>query len=271
MITPPDSPCSNRSISSSHAGRLTFGFHADRPGSIKILPARSPRSASMDDVLNDASRAGFIATSTRIAPVALVPEIRLHLAEDPFRMWETTERALGRTGLPPPFWAFAWAGGQALARYLLDHPDVVRGRRVIDIATGSGLVAIAAAMAGAAAVTATDIDPLAVTTARLNAEVNDVRVAVWYGDVLDGDGAVFGQQLPQVALAADAFYEKDLAQRVMRFLERARSRDAAVLAGDLGRRFLPRSRLREVAAYDVPVSTALEGTEVKRTAVWQPA
>jgi predicted nicotinamide N-methyase len=225
----------------------------------------------MNDGPDHESRVEFIAASTRIAPAGFVPEIRLHLAEDPFRMWETTERALGRTGLPPPFWAFAWAGGQALARYLLDHPDVVRGRRVIDIATGSGLVAIAAAMAGAAAVTATDIDPLAVTAARLNAEANDVRVAVWCGDVLDGDGDVFGQHLPQLVLAADAFYEKDLARRVMRFLEHAQARDAVVLAGDLGRRFLPRSRLREVAAYDVPVSTALEGTDIKRTAVWQPA
>jgi predicted nicotinamide N-methyase len=225
----------------------------------------------MDDELNHAPRAEFITASTRIGPAGLVPEILLHLAEDPYCMWETTERALGRTGLPPPFWAFAWAGGQALARYVLDHPGVVRGRRVIDVATGSGLVAIAAAMAGAADVTATDIDPLAVTAAALNAGANDVHVAVWCGDVLDGDGGVAGRQLPEVVLVADAFYEKELAQQVMRFLERARARDAIVLAGDLGRRFLPRPRLREVAAYDVPVTTALEGTEVKRTAVWRPA
>jgi predicted nicotinamide N-methyase len=245
----------------------------------------------MDKGPDHASRAEFIAASTRIAPVGFVPEIRLHLAEDPYRMWETTEQALGRIGLPPPFWAFAWAGGQALARYVLDHPGAVQGRRVIDIATGSGLVAIAAAMAGATAVTATDVDPLAITAATLNAEANDVHIAVWGGDVLgnngalgdngafgeddseqgDGEDGVFERWLPQVALVADAFYEKDLARRVMRFLERAHSRDAIVLVGDLGRRYLPRSRLREVAAYDVPVSTALEGTEVKRTAVWQPA
>ncbi|MGE5285809.1 MAG: class I SAM-dependent methyltransferase [Micromonosporaceae bacterium] len=237
----------------------------------------------MGDELNRRARAEFITASTRLVPAGLVPEIRLHLGEDPIHLWERTEKALGRAGLPPPFWAFAWAGGQALARYLLDHPDIVRGRRVIDIATGSGLVAIAAAMAGAEVVTATDIDPLAITAVALNAEANGVSVAAWRGDVLDGDGGVFGgaggaggvfeaeRRLPQVALAADVFYEKDLADRVMGFLERAHARGATVLAGDLGRRYLPRPRLRELAAYKVAVPTVLEGTDVKRTAVWQPA
>ena len=246
------------------------------------------------DGLDRRARAEFIAASTCLAPAGLVPEIRLYLGEDPIHLWERTEKALGRAGLPPPFWAFAWAGGQALARYLLDHPEIVRGWRVIDIATGSGLVAIAAAMAGAEAVAATDIDPLAITAVALNAEANGVSVAAWHGDVLDGDGGVFGgggwddggdngddgedggaseagRRLPQVVLAADVFYEKDLAGRVMGFLERAHARGATVLAGDLGRRYLPRPRLREVAAYTVAVPTVLEGTEARRSAVWQPA
>lgn len=195
-----------------------------------------------------------------------MPEIRLYQAGEPISLWQQLERAAGLTGLEPPFWAFAWAGGQALARYLLDHPETVAGRPVIDIAAGSGLVAIAAAKAGAAAVTAYDIDPFAAAAISRNAAANDVPVTAACADVLDMGG------LPApgagVVLAADAFYQRDLARRVMRFLERARAGGAAVLAGDFGRAYLPRARLLPLASYDVPGLSALEDSDVKRTTVW---
>jgi predicted nicotinamide N-methyase len=206
----------------------------------------------------------LIAAGTRLAPVPLVPEIRLHLAGDPISLWQRTEEDSGRTGLDPPFWAFAWAAGQALARYLLDHPETVRGRIVIDIASGSGLVAIAAAMAGAAAVTAYDIDPLATAAIEVNAAANAVTVRTVCADVLDdlpppGTGLV---------LVADAFYQRDLATRVMRFARRAQARGATVLAADFGRAYLPRNRLMPLAAYDVPGQRVTEDTDTKHTTVW---
>ena len=198
--------------------------------------------------------------------MALVPEIRLHQASEPIGVWEQTELAAGRTNLDPPFWAFAWAGGQALARYLLDYPEVVKDRRVIDIASGSGLVAIAAARAGAAAVTAYDIDPLAAAAIGVNAAANGVAVLAVCADVLDTDAPA--PLDVDVMLVADAFYERDLADRVMRFLERGRARGADVLAGDFGRAYLPRDRLRALAAYDVPGLSVLEDSDVKRTTIW---
>ncbi len=206
----------------------------------------------------------IIRTGTELRPVRLVPEIRLHQAGDPISLWQRTETAAGRTGLDPPFWAFAWAGGQALARYLLDHPEAVRGRRVIDIASGSGLVAIAAARAGAAAVTAYDIDPLAAAAIGLNAEANGVTVPAVCADVLAGDPPP-GTEL---VLVADAFYQRDLAGQVMRFLERARAGGIAVLASDFGRAYLPRDRLRPLAGYDVPGVGMLEDSDIKRTTIW---
>jgi len=206
----------------------------------------------------------IIRSGTRLGPVPLVPEIRLHQAGDPISLWQRTELAAGRTGLDPPFWAFAWAGGQALARHLLDHPEAVRGRRVIDIASGSGLVAIAAARAGAVAVTAYDIDPLAAAAIAVNAAANGVAVVAVCADVLDEDGPP-GTDL---VLVADAFYQRDLAGRVMRFLERSRARGTSVLAGDLGRAYLPRDRLTPVVSYDVPGLGMLEDSDVKRTTVW---
>ena len=205
----------------------------------------------------------IILTSTQLSAVALVPEIRLHQASEPIGLWQRTELAAGRTNLDPPFWAFAWAGGQALARYLLDHPEAVKDRHVIDIASGSGLVAIAAARAGAAAVTAYDIDPLAAAAISLNADANGVAVLAVCADVLDTDAPD-----ADVMLAADAFYERDLAGRVMRFLERGHARGADVLAGDFGRAYLPRDRLRALAAYDVPGLSVLEDSDVKRTTIW---
>jgi predicted nicotinamide N-methyase len=208
----------------------------------------------------------IIRSGTELRPVPLVPEIQLHQATDPISMWERTEQTAGRTGLDPPFWAFAWAGGQALARYLLDHPEVIRGRRAIDLASGSGLVAIAAAKAGAAAVTAYDIDPFASVVTGLNADANGVTVRAVCADVLvEGGRPAPGADL---VLVADAFYERDLAGKVTRFLEQCQANGTAVLAGDFGRAYLPRGRLTPLAAYDVPGLRVLEGTDIKRTTIW---
>jgi predicted nicotinamide N-methyase len=208
----------------------------------------------------------IIRTATRLRPVPLVPEIRLHQAGDPISLWQRTELISGRTGLDPPFWAFAWAGGQALARYLLDHPETVRGRHPLDIASGSGLVAIAAAMAGSAAVTAYDIDPLAATAIQMNAKANGVRVMAVCADILDQDDLPAAGTDP--ILVADAFYDSDLARRVIRFAERAHARGATVLVGDFGRAFLPRDRLTPLASYDVPGLRVLEDSDIKHTTVW---
>jgi predicted nicotinamide N-methyase len=192
-----------------------------------------------------------------------VPELRLHLADEAIGLWERTERERGGQQ-PPPFWAFAWAGGQALARYLLDHRDLVRGRHVFDLAAGSGLVAIAAAKAGAAAVTANEIDPYATAAIAVNAAANDVHLSITLGDVLDGgaDGA-------DVVLAGDVFYSKLMTDRVLAFLQRAATGGARVLVGDPGRAYLPRGRFTAVARYDIPVSRDLENTDVKVTTVWR--
>jgi predicted nicotinamide N-methyase len=212
---------------------------------------------------------GLIRDVTRLAPVPLVPEIRLHQASEPISLWEHTELAAGRTGLAPPFWGFAWPGGQALARYLLDHPEVAGGQHVVDIGSGSGLVAIAAAQAGAATVAAYDTDPLAAAAIAINAAANGETVTAICADVLDDAG------LPAagtgLVLAGDAFYQRDLAGRMMRFLLRARARGAAVLVGDPGRAYLPRDRLVALATYDVPGLAALEDADRKRTTVWRPA
>jgi predicted nicotinamide N-methyase len=217
----------------------------------------------------DVSGRQLIVAGTRLRPVPLVPEIRLHQASDPISLWQRTETSSGRTGLDPPFWAFAWAAGQALARYLLDHPQTTRGRDVIDIASGSGLVAIAAAMAGAAAVTAYDIDPLATEAIEVNAAANDVTVRAVCADVLDRD------DLPppgtDLVLVADAFYQRDLAARVMRFASRGHARGAVVLAADFGRAYLPRDRLTPLASYDVPGQRVTEDSDTKRTTIWSLA
>jgi predicted nicotinamide N-methyase len=220
----------------------------------------------------------IIRSGTRLAAVPLVPEIRLHQASEPIGMWQRTEEVTGQAGLDPPFWAFAWAGGRALARYLLDQPETVHGRRVIDIASGSGLVAIAAAMSGAAAVTAYDIDPLAAAAIEVNAVANGVAVCAVCADVLNADRPPLPHAhlapdthpapAADVVLVADAFYERDLAAQVLRFLERSHAAGAAVLAGDFGRAYLPRNRLLPLASYDVPGLLAMEGADTKRTTIW---
>ncbi|MGW0433047.1 class I SAM-dependent methyltransferase [Micromonospora sp. NPDC003197] len=205
----------------------------------------------------------FVRTYARLAPVAHVPEIQLHQAEEPIGLWELTEGEF-RSEQPPPFWAFAWAGGQGLARYVLDHPETVTGRRVLDLASGSGLVAIAAARAGAAEARAVDVDPVAVAAIGLNADANGVPVTALAGDVLDGDAGN-----AQVVLVGDAFYSEAMANRMLRFLLRAARGGARVLVGDPDRAFLPRARFRQLAEYDVPVPMALESVRIKRTMIWE--
>ena len=210
-----------------------------------------------------ADRTAFIRAETRLRPVPHAPELRLHVADEATELWQRTEEELGEIGLAPPFWAFAWAGGQALARYVLDHPDTVGGRRVLDFASGSGLVAIASAKAGAAAVTACDVDPFAVAAIGLNAEANGVAVTPVLADLVGQD------QGWDTVLAGDICYERDLAERVTDWLFALHRRGATVLIGDPGRSYLPRGRLRRLAQYEVPVTRALEDSEVKRTSVWR--
>ena len=208
----------------------------------------------------------IIRAGTGLGCLPLVTEIRLHLASEPIGLWERTELAAGRAGLDPPFWGFAWAGGQALARYVLDHPETVAGHRVIEEASGGGLVAIEEAMAGAAEVTAYDIDPLAAAAVTLNTAANGVTVHSACDDILDRDR--FPAAGTGVVLVADAFYQRELAARMLAFAQRSQARGAAVLVGDFGRAYLPRDRLRPLATYDVPGLGELESTDVKRTTVW---
>jgi predicted nicotinamide N-methyase len=207
--------------------------------------------------------AGFIRANTRLLPVPHAPEIRLHLADEVTPLWRKTEEELGEMGLPPPFWAFAWAGGQALARYLLDHPETVRGRCVLDFASGSGLVAIAAAKAGAASVSAVDIDNFAIAAIRLNAEENGVAVETLAADVLGRTDL-----RAETVTAGDIFYDRDIGPRVIAWLEALRERGSLVLVGDPGRTYLPKDRLNRIATYEVPVSRELEDLEIKRSSVW---
>ncbi|HEX8901812.1 methyltransferase [Vitreimonas sp.] len=205
----------------------------------------------------------FIRENTRVLAPSHVPELQLYLADDAVSLWQLTEEQLGELGLPPPFWAFAWAGGQALARYVLDHPEIVRGQSVLDVASGSGLVAIAAMKAGAASALAIDIDAFASHAAILNAELNSVSVQT-------SDADPVGQPTDaQVILVGDLFYDRDLAPRVLDWLIAQQNAGKRVLIGDPGRTYLPRDKLELIAAYDIPVTRALEDAEVKRAAVWR--
>jgi predicted nicotinamide N-methyase len=208
-------------------------------------------------------RLAFIRAHTRLLPVPHAPEISLHVAEEATELWQKTEDELATIGLPPPFWAFAWAGGQALARYILDHPEVARAKRVLDFASGSGLVAIAAAKAGAAEVIAADIDAFAAAAIGLNARANGVSIEARLDDLLGFD------QGWDVILAGDICYERELAAQVIDWLSTLSQRGATVLIGDPGRSYLPKDRLVEVATYQVPVTRALEDAEIKKSSVWR--
>jgi predicted nicotinamide N-methyase len=208
------------------------------------------------------SASAFVRDHVRLGPVPLVPEIMLHQADDPIGLWELNEGEY-RSEQPPPFWAFAWAGGQALARYVLDNPAQVAGRTVLDLAAGSGLVAIAAARAGASTVRAVEIDPLAIAAIDLNAKANAVTLVTTLGDILDGEAGG-----AEVVLAGDVFYSKAMAERVLAFLRRAAKTGATVLVGDPERAFLPRRFFVPLTTVDVPVTQALESSDVKRSTVW---
>jgi predicted nicotinamide N-methyase len=210
------------------------------------------------------ARRQFILDNTRLQAPPHTPELRLHLADEITPIWRLTEEALSEIGLPPPFWAFAWAGGQALARYVLDNPAVVAGKAVVDFASGSGLVAIAAAKAGAARVLAADIDPFCAAALAVNAEANGVIVGFTGADLLDAPPPAWAD----VILAGDICYEKPLAERVMAWLAAARTGGASVLIGDPGRSYFPRSGLTMLAEYQVATTRELEDMEVKKTAVW---
>jgi len=210
-----------------------------------------------------ADRRAFILANTRLQAPPHTPELRLWLADEITPIWRLTEEELGELGLPPPFWAFAWAGGQALARYLLDHPDEVAGKRVVDFATGSGIVAIAAAKAGAAGVLAADIDGFCAAAVALNAAANDVAVRFTDANLLDA-----APPAADLILAADICYERPLAEAVMAWLAEARATGTRVLIGDPGRSYFPKSGLERLAEYQVPTTRDLEDAEVKRTAVW---
>jgi predicted nicotinamide N-methyase len=192
---------------------------------------------------------------TTLSPVPLAPELSLYLVTQPVGLFDLTGGEF-RSDRPPPFWAFAWAGGQALARFLLDHPFEVAGRRVLDVATGSGVAAIAAAYAGAAAVACTDIDPAAVEAAHRNASANGLSLAGHLDD-------------PQVLLAGDVFYSPVVAPKMVAQLRAARNRGAEVLVGDPGRGFFPERLFDLVTEYVVPVPRTLEDTETLTTGVWR--
>jgi predicted nicotinamide N-methyase len=208
-------------------------------------------------------RAAFILAHTRLLATPLAPEIELHLADEATELWQKTEDELGEIGLPPPFWAFAWAGGQGLARYILDHPVLVAGKRVLDFASGSGLVAIAAAKAGAGAVEASEIDAFALVAIMMNAARNEVEIAARGKDYIGSDEGW------DVVVAGDVSYQQDMAKATTEWLAALARRGATVLIGDPWRSYLARDILEPIAEYSVPVTRALEDAEIKRTGVFR--
>lgn len=211
-----------------------------------------------------ASAEAFIIANTRQLTPPLVPEIRLHLAEESLPIWQKTEEELGEMNLPPPYWAFAWAGGQALARYILDNPALLQGKRVLDLGSGSGLTAIAAMKAGADSVLASDLDHIALAAVHLNAALNGVEVQTTADNLLEKPPGSFG-----VVLVGDLFYERALADLVSRFIDEVAAAGALVLIGDPQRNYFPKGRFASAAEYRVPVTRELEDAEIKRTSVWR--
>ena len=206
--------------------------------------------------------AAFIRANTALIAPPLVPEIRLHLAVEVVPLWRKTEEELEAQGVPPPYWAFAWAGGQALARYVLDHPKAVRGRSVLDFGSGSGLVAIAAAKAGATQVLAADIDAYAAAAIQLNAEANGISLAVTQDDVIGRDGDW------QTILCGDMCYERPLAERLTAWLRARVAAGVTVLLGDPGRSYFPATGVEKLATYTVQTTRELEDREIRETSVY---
>lgn len=209
-------------------------------------------------------RHDFIRQNTQLLPSPLVPEVKLHLATEAVTLWQMTEEALEEAGLPPPYWAFAWAGGQALARYILDTPEVVAGKRVIDFAAGSGLVAVAAARAGAAHVAANDIDAFSHAAIELNTAANGLQIELLREDII-GDPL----DACDVILAADICYEQPTSGRVEKWFRELAASGRPVLMGDPGRNFRPSERMEKLAHYAVPTSRELEDHDVRSTDVWR--
>jgi predicted nicotinamide N-methyase len=218
---------------------------------VSLLPDRSPSAIQ-----------AFIRANTAPLPVPNCPTITLHLAHEAVALWQLTEAELEAQGLPLPFWAFAWAGGQGLARYVLDNPDVVAGKSVLDLASGSGLVGIAAKMAGAGRVLCADIDPFCAQAIALNAALNSVELEVTLTDLIGTDVDY------DVILVGDLFYEREIAGPLFAWLQVLHEKGTQILIGDPGRTYLPKSGLTAVADYQIAVSRALEDAEVKRTRVW---
>lgn len=207
--------------------------------------------------------AAFIRANTELLRPPLVPEISLYLASEIVPIWRKTEEELAAEGIAPPFWAFAWAGGQALARWVFDNPSSVAGKHVLDFATGSGLSAIAAKKAGAARVFATDIDAFAIAATALNAEANGVTVDGSTDDVIGRDDGW------DTVIAGDVCYEREMSVRVFDWLKALARRGALVLVGDPGRNYLPKEHMTELAVYDVRTTRELEDREIRRTKVWR--
>jgi len=200
----------------------------------------------------------FIRNNTALIAPPLVPEVRLHLATEVVPLWKKTEEELEAEGVPPPYWAFAWAGGQALSRYILDHADEVRGKNILDFGSGSGLVAIAAMKAGAARVLAADIDRFAVEAIALNAAANDAQMNIITDDVI-------GRDEWDVILVGDMCYERPLAERLLAWLGQTSAR---VLLGDPGRSYFPKSGVTKLATYRVQTTRELEDREIRETSVY---
>ena len=205
----------------------------------------------------------FILANTRLQTVPHAPEVSLWLADEITPLWRLTEEELGEMGLPPPFWAFAWAGGQGLARWLLDNPREVAGKRVLDFASGSGLVGVAAMKAGAASVLCADIDAFCGAAIALNARTNEVALAFTPEDLLDRPAPDV-----EVICAGDVFYEKPMAERVLAWLSEAAGRGVRILVGDPLRTYFPKQGFDLLAEYEVPTTRELEDSAVKRTRVW---
>jgi predicted nicotinamide N-methyase len=205
----------------------------------------------------------FILENTALMPPPLVPEVRLHLATEVVPLWRKTEEELEAQGVPPPYWAFAWAGGQALARYVLDHREAVAGKSVLDFGAGSGLVGIAAAKAGAASVLCADIDAFARAAIALNAEANGVSIQTT-GDNVIGQAGEW-----QVILVGDMCYERPLAERLLAWLHERADAGVSVLLGDPGRSYFPKSGVEKLATYSVATTRDLEDREIRETGVYR--
>lgn len=226
----------------------------------------SVASSERLDPADPVSAAAFIRANTKLMAPPLVPEISLHLAEETLPIWQKTEEELGEMNMPPPYWAFAWAGGQALARYLVDNAQEVAGKRVLDLGSGSGLAAIAAMKAGAAGALAADIDALASAAVALNAAANGVVIDATTNDLLVGSSQGF-----DVVLVGDLFYERELAEQTLKFIETGARSGSTVLIGDPQRNYFPKGRFEAVGAYSVRVTRELEDAEIKSAAVWRLA